>query len=72
MRRAVTDAPIRLDRLAKSLFGSEQSGTVEALLAANPLLALSLQVDFVVPAGTVLSIPETVETPADRLTRPWE
>lgn len=46
--------PERLDRIAKAIYGSERGGVVEALLAANP--GLALQGAFIAPR-TVLQVP---------------
>ena len=68
--RATVLAPYeRLDRLAKRLYGTEQGGTVEALLDANPGLAA---LSPFVPGGTTLMVPEVDTTPPDDLLRPWE
>lgn len=62
----------RLDRLAKKLMQTEKRGTVEALLRANPDLAARL-VDGVVPAGTVIEVPEAfVPDPVESFTLAWE
>ncbi|MBK1625204.1 tail protein X [Afifella marina] len=59
----------RLDRLAKAIYGTEQGGTVEALLNANPGLAAK---GMIVPAGTELVIPEQVAAEEPALVRPWD
>lgn len=60
----------RLDRIAKAIYGSEQDGTVEALLDANPGLAA---LGFLIPAGTVVAVPAEVETrPAATYVLGWE
>lgn len=60
----------RLDRIAKKLYGTEQGGTVEALLDANVGLAA---LGFEVPEGTILVAPEHVTTPAsDEYVLAWE
>lgn len=60
----------RLDRIARTLFGSERGGTVEALLAANPGLA---GLGFLLPRGTVVVVPVLPERRVDpALVRPWE
>lgn len=62
----------RLDRLAKKLMQTEQRGTVEALLLANPGLA-ALLVGGVVPAGTVIQVPEDFQpAPVQSFTLAWE
>ncbi|PZP59495.1 tail protein X [Agrobacterium sp. MS2] len=62
----------RLDRLAKKLMQTEKRGTVEALLRTNPDLAARL-VDGVVPAGTVIEVPEAFEPdPVESFTLAWE
>lgn len=50
----------RLDRIAKKLYGTEQGGTVEALLDANPGLAA---LGPIVPDGAVIFVPPRVATP---------
>lgn len=48
----------RIDRLAKRLYGTEQRGTVELLLAANPgLAALAMHRSGYLPRGTVINVP---------------
>lgn len=60
----------RLDRIARTLFGSERGGTVEALLAANPGLA---GLGFLLLRGTVVVVPVLPERRVDpALVRPWE
>ncbi len=59
----------RLDRIARTIFGNEGAGAVEALYAANPSLA---RMGDPVPAGTLIRIPETVARPADDAQRQWE
>ena len=46
----------RLDRIARKLMQTENQGTVEALLNANPGLA-STMATAIVPAGTVIRVP---------------
>ncbi len=46
--------PERLDHIAKAIYGGERGGVVEALLAANP--GLALQGAFIAPR-TVLQVP---------------
>ena len=70
-RRFVVDAPERLDRIAKALYGSERDGTVEALLMANAGLAALIGPSTIVPAGTELVVPDTVAAAAPAITRPW-
>lgn len=62
----------RLDRIAKKTMQTEQRGSVEAILAANPDLAAALQ-GLAVAAGTKIRIPEAF-TPADvgKQTLAWE
>jgi len=62
----------RLDKIARKTMQTEQRGTVEAILAANPRLAEALT-GLVVAAGTQLRIPEKF-TPADKadVTLAWE
>lgn len=60
----------RLDRVAKALYGSEQGGTVELLLAANPGLAWF---GPYLPRGTTITAPDRPEPkPNPAYTRPWE
>ncbi|WP_020179772.1 tail protein X [Methylopila sp. M107] len=61
----------RLDRLARAGLGSERSGGIEALLAANPGLAAAGPFQAL---GARLRLPETVVPPErpDAPTRPWE
>lgn len=59
----------RLDRIAKALFGSERDGATETLLDANPGLA---GLGPVIPAGTVIAVPDEVTAPADATQRIWE
>lgn len=60
----------RLDILVARLLGSASGGTVEAVLAANPGLAAH---GAVVPAGTVLLVPEvSVATATQTFPRVWE
>lgn len=59
----------RLDTIAKAIYGTERTGTVEALLSANPGLgALSLMV----PRGTVIAVPDRPVAASAGYTRPWE
>lgn len=58
----------RLDRVASEIYGTEQGGTVEALMKANPGLADNA---LRVPAGTILAVPEFVDTSALDVVRPW-
>lgn len=62
---------VRLDILAKRVFGTERGGTVEALLAANPGLAFQ---GCFVAAGTVLRVPSSDRNAAPLLpsVNPWE
>ena len=59
----------RLDRIAKALYGSEQGGTIEALLNANPGLAA---LGPLIPRGTRIGVPERPAPPEPSLTRPWD
>lgn len=62
----------RLDHLAKALMRTEQDGTVEALLSANPGLAASI-INGLVPAGTRIVVPEGfVARTTKAVTLPWE
>ena len=60
--------PERLDRIAKALYGTERSGTVEALLAANP--GLALQGAFIAP-GTVLLVPNVTPVSTSTYVPQW-
>lgn len=64
----------RVDRLAKRLYGTEQNGNVEALLAANPgLSAIAARHSGYLPRGTVIDVPAAaVSTINIALTRPWQ
>lgn len=68
-RTVVVDPAVRLDRLAKAIYGSELGGTVEGLLNVNPGLAA---LGPIVPAGTVLNVPEEVAAEAPVVVRPWD
>ena len=59
----------RLDRLARRIYGTEQGGTVEALLAANPGLA---DAGLNVAGGLTVETPEVDLTPPDQTVKPWE
>lgn len=62
----------RLDRIAAKTMQTEQLGTVEAILKANPGLA-DVVVDGVVPYGVDLRIPETfVPATTKPYTLAWE
>lgn len=50
----------RLDHIARKLYGTEQGGTVEALLDANPGLAA---LGPIAPEGTIIIVPAKVATP---------
>ncbi|HEX2020264.1 MAG TPA: tail protein X [Aurantimonas sp.] len=67
--RYTVSEPVRLDRLARAIYGRETDGTVEDLLEANPGLAAG---GAVIPAGTELVLPQTVETTAATTVRPWD
>lgn len=62
----------RLDKIARKTMQTEQRGTVEAILNANPKLAEALQ-GLAVAAGTKIRIPDNF-TPADKAdaTLAWE
>ena len=64
----------RIDRLAKRLFGSEQGGTVKALLQANPgLAALAARHSGFLPRGTEVAVPVAPAPSVNpALTRPWD
>ena len=64
----------RIDSLAKRLYGTEQRGTVELLLAANPgLAALAKQRSGYLPRGTVILVPAApVSSTNSSLKRPWQ
>ena len=59
----------RLDRIARALYGSERGGTVEALLDANPGIA---DLPVILPAGTVLAVPERVVGGPAGYVLPWD
>ena len=66
----VAELELRLDRIARELYGTERGGTIEALLDANPGLA---ELGPMIPLGTVLTVPpQPVAPPAAGLTRLWE
>lgn len=73
MKVTVTEDWVRLDRLAKAVYGSERGGTVEALLNANPgLAALAAAQSGFLPRGTTVTVPTLPPTASDpALTRPW-
>ncbi|WP_279480228.1 tail protein X [Aureimonas sp. SK2] len=58
----------RLDRIARTAYGAETGGTVEALLEANPSFAA---MPAEIPAGTRMIVPETVTAEAAETVRPW-
>ena len=64
----------RIDRLAERLYGTEQGGTVEALLRANPGLAiLAARHSGFLPRGTTVAVPPPpAPRPDPALTRPWQ
>lgn len=69
----VTEDFERIDRLAKRLYGTEQDGTLEALLNANPGLAeLALANGCYLPFGTLVNVPEKPVPEAAKINRPWE
>lgn len=60
----------RLDRIARKLYGSEQGGTVEFLLGANPGLAT---LGPFVPRGTKIIVPaRPAPAPSAAFTRVWD
>ena len=59
----------RLDRIAKAIYGTEQGGTVEALLDANPGIAA---LGVIVPDGMVLAVPPQVVAPDAGYVVAWE
>lgn len=59
----------RIDRFARRIYGSEQGGTVEALLDANPGLAT---VALAIPGGTLIEVPDIDPQEAEPQLRPWE
>lgn len=70
-RRLRIDEDERLDRIARAVYGTEQGGTVEALLDRNPgLAAIVAASGGFVPAGREIVVPEIVET-ASAIARPW-
>lgn len=60
--------PMRLDRVAKAIYGTEQGGTVEALLDANPGLAA---LGAFLPPRTVLAIPAVNRASTSTFVPPW-
>ncbi len=66
----ITTDVARIDRIAKELYGTEQDGTMEALLDSNPGLAA---IGPFIPRGTILKVPEKpAPPPAAANTWPWE
>lgn len=63
---------VRIDKLAKASYGSEQGGTVEAILDANPGLADLIWPSGIIPAGTDVILPEIVARASVAVTRPWD
>lgn len=63
----------RLDRIARKLMQTENQGTVEAILEANPGLA-GMMTAGIVPAGTVIRLPAAFspKAPAKPFTLAWE
>lgn len=59
----------RLDRIARTLYGTERGGTIESLLEANSGLAA---LGPMVPRGTVITVPPRPTPPPSGLVRPWE
>lgn len=64
----------RLDRIAKRTLGTERHGSVEALLDANPGLAEISMAGAMVPAGTVIIIPDNFSPAAQNagIVLAWE
>lgn len=60
--------PRRIDQVAKAIYGTERSGTVEQLLDANP--GLALQGPFLA-IGTVLTVPAVTPTTTSTFVPPW-
>lgn len=70
MNVIVTADEERIDRIAKALYGTEQGGTVEALLKANPGLA---ERGPMIPRDVRIAVPpRPVPKPDPALVRPWE
>lgn len=66
----VTADEERIDRIAKAIYGTEQGGTVEALLAANPGLAALCPL---IPRNTKITVPaKAPPAPSAAYPRPWE
>lgn len=69
----ITEDTERLDRATKRIYGSEQDGTVEQLLDANPGLAgLAKSTNGALIFGTVVAVTERVDPKPAAFTRPWE
>ncbi|PVE56290.1 tail protein X [Rhizobium rhizogenes] len=71
MRYTVAYGGERLDKIAKKTLQTERLGAVEAILSANPGLAM-LGSQGVVPAGTMIEVPEWSAKPASPFTLAWE
>lgn len=71
MRYTVAYGGERLDKIAKKALQTERLGAVEAILSANPGLA-TLGSQGVVPAGTMIEIPEWSAKPQPSFTLAWE
>jgi len=67
-RRYIVTEPLRIDILAADLYGSEQGGTVEALLTANPGMAAGEGYAAVVE----IMVPDAPEPAAIETVNPWE
>ena len=66
----VDDEGMRIDHLARRVYGTEKDGTVEAILAANPGLATS---GLTLPVGTKVIIPDRPPaTAVAAAVNPWD
>lgn len=68
IRRYTVTEPLRIDILAVEIYGSEQGGTVEALLTANPGMADG---GGFVAVGEI-AVPDAPEPAAVETVNPWE
>lgn len=71
MRYTVAYGGERLDKIAKKTLQTERLGAVEAILSANPGLA-TLGSQGVIPAGTVIEVPDWSAKPSSPFILAWE